>query len=147
MAEKDQKLVLAILEFLEKSIADGSVREDDKEGIEIASTSFVLLIIPPPNFGDASLLNVHRRSRFIKDGHCEPQSTLLNMLIYISTVQCIGEAFGVNPSDDTQKQKLSIKPATLQSLFDVYLKTKEKVTTFQVFIFSPRIKVSLFEFW
>ena len=43
MAEKNQKLVLAILEFLEKSIADGSVREDDKEGIEVASASFVLL--------------------------------------------------------------------------------------------------------
>lgn len=41
MAEKNQKLVLAILEFLEKSIADGSVREDDKEGIEVASASFV----------------------------------------------------------------------------------------------------------
>ena len=43
MAEKNQKLVLAILEYLEKSIADGSVREDDKEGVEVASTSFVLL--------------------------------------------------------------------------------------------------------
>jgi len=43
MAEKNQKLVLAILEFLEKSIADGSVREDDQEGIEVASAFFVLL--------------------------------------------------------------------------------------------------------
>src|SRR5258706_16203715 len=42
MAEKNQKLVLAILEYLEKSIADGSVREDDKEGVEVASASFVL---------------------------------------------------------------------------------------------------------
>lgn len=41
MAEKNQKLVLAILEFLESSIADGSVREDDKEGIEVAGRSFV----------------------------------------------------------------------------------------------------------
>ena len=66
------------------------------------------------------------------------------MLICVSTVQCIGEAFGVNPSDDAQKQKLSIKPATLQSLFEVYLKTKEKVATpQQVFIFSLRIKVYL----
>ena len=55
------------------------------------------------------------------------------MLIYVSTVQCIGEAFGVNPSDDAQRQKLSIKPATLRSLFDVYLKTKEKIATPQVF--------------
>jgi len=80
MAEKNQKLVLAVLEFLEQSIADGSVREDDKEGIEVA-------------------------------------------------IQCIGEAFGVNPSDEAQRQKLSIKPATLRSLFDVYLKTKEKIAT------------------
>jgi Homodimerisation domain of SGTA len=58
MAEKNQKLVLAILEFLEKSIADGSVREDDKEGIEVASRSFVSFIIPP-NVGDASLLLVY----------------------------------------------------------------------------------------
>jgi small glutamine-rich tetratricopeptide repeat-containing protein alpha len=61
------------------------------------------------------------------------------MLISVSTVQCIGEAFGVNPADDTQRQKLSIKPATLQSLFDVYLKTKEKITTPQVLTFSPPI--------
>jgi len=88
MAEKNQKLVLAVLEFLEQSIADGSVREDDKEGIEVA-------------------------------------------------IQCIGEAFGVNPSDEAQRQKLSIKPATLRSLFDVYLKTKEKIATPQVFIYIP----------
>jgi len=47
MAEKNQKLVLAILEFLEQSIADGSVREDDKEGIEVAGKPFVSLIMPP----------------------------------------------------------------------------------------------------
>ena len=38
---------------------------------------------------------------------------------------------------------MSIKPATLQSLFEVYLKTKEKVSTPQVTIFSLRIKASL----
>ena len=40
-----------------------------------------------------------------------------------SLVQCIGEAFGVDTSNKTQKDRLSIKPATLQSIFDVYLKT------------------------
>lgn len=37
MAEKKQKLVLSIIEFLETSISDGSIKSDDKEGIEIAS--------------------------------------------------------------------------------------------------------------
>jgi small glutamine-rich tetratricopeptide repeat-containing protein alpha len=62
----------------------------------------------------------------------------------VSTVQCIGEAFGVNPSDDAQRQKLTIKPATLQSLFDVYLKTKEKVATPKVFcIITSNRNISL----
>ncbi|CCO27882.1 similar to Hsc70 cochaperone SGT [Rhizoctonia solani AG-1 IB] len=78
MADKKQKLVLSIIEFLETSVTDGSIKSDDKEGIEVA-------------------------------------------------IQCIGEAFGVDPSNTEQKEKLSIKPATLQSLFDVYLKTKDKV--------------------
>ena len=93
----------------------------------------------PPNIRDTSL-HVHQQPRFNEDGRLEPQSTLLSMLIYVSTVQCIGEAFGVNPSDDAQRKKLSIKPATLRSLFDVYLKTKEKIATPQVCTFSPRIK-------
>lgn len=42
-------------------------------------------------------------------------------------VQCIGEAFGVDPSDAEQRERLTIKPATLQSLFDVYLKTTAKM--------------------
>jgi len=41
MTGENQKLVLAILEFLEKSISDSSVREDDKKGMEAASKSFV----------------------------------------------------------------------------------------------------------
>jgi len=146
MAENNQRLVLAILEFLEKSIKDGSVREDDKEGIEVASTSFVLLIMLPPTSATRRCCTSIGRSRFIRDGCREPQSTLLSMLIYVSTVQCIGEAFGVNPSDDAQRQRLSITPATLQSLFDVYLKTKAKVATPQVSTFSPRTKWICFEF-
>lgn len=42
-------------------------------------------------------------------------------------VQCIGEAFGVDPSNEEQVEKLSVKPATLQSIFDVYMKTRDKV--------------------
>ncbi|KAB5593004.1 Hsc70 cochaperone (SGT) [Ceratobasidium theobromae] len=78
MSDKKQKLVLSIIDFLETSISDGSIKSDDKEGIEIA-------------------------------------------------IQCIGEAFGVDPSNSEQRDKLSVKPATLQSIFDVYLKTKDKV--------------------
>jgi small glutamine-rich tetratricopeptide repeat-containing protein alpha len=43
------------------------------------------------------------------------------------SVQCIGEAFGVDPSDSDQVSRLSVKPATLPSIFDVYLKTRDKV--------------------
>lgn len=40
-------------------------------------------------------------------------------------MQCIGEAFGVDASDEAQKELYSTKPATLLSIFDVYLKTKK----------------------
>lgn len=45
------------------------------------------------------------------------------------TVQCIGEAFGVDPSNKEQAERLSVKPATLPTIFDVFLKTREKVGT------------------
>ncbi|KAG7098936.1 hypothetical protein E1B28_000826 [Marasmius oreades] len=77
-SEKQQRLVLSIINFLNQSIADGTVKADDRESLEVA-------------------------------------------------VQCIGEAFGVDPSDSKQVEKLSVKPATLQSIFDVYLKTRDKV--------------------
>ena len=32
-----QKLVLSIIEFLSKSIEDGTVKQDDREGLEVAS--------------------------------------------------------------------------------------------------------------
>ena len=34
--EKTQQLVLAIIEYLEGSISDGTVKLDDKEGLEVA---------------------------------------------------------------------------------------------------------------
>lgn len=43
------------------------------------------------------------------------------------TVQCIGEAFDVDPSNREQSERLSVKPGTLQSIFDVYTKTRDKV--------------------
>jgi len=78
MSEKNQKLVLAILDFLSGSIQDGTIKEDDKEGLEVA-------------------------------------------------IQCIGEAFGVDPNDQGQRQCLSIKPATLSSLFDIFARTQSKM--------------------
>lgn len=78
MSETQKRLVVSILEFLEASIADGTVGADDKDGIEVA-------------------------------------------------IQCIGEAFGVDASDEATRQRLSVKPATLPSIFDVYMKTKERM--------------------
>ncbi|KAI8144361.1 hypothetical protein BJV82DRAFT_607134 [Fennellomyces sp. T-0311] len=40
--------------------------------------------------------------------------------------QCIGEAFGVDPTDAAQQQQYSTKPANLLSIFEIYLKTKAK---------------------
>jgi len=36
MSDKTQKLVLSILDFLTTSIGDGTVKEDDKESLEVA---------------------------------------------------------------------------------------------------------------
>jgi small glutamine-rich tetratricopeptide repeat-containing protein alpha len=44
----------------------------------------------------------------------------------VITVQCIGEAFGVDPSDEAQVAQLSCKPTTLKTVFDVFLKTRER---------------------
>ncbi|KAJ3574617.1 hypothetical protein NP233_g1651 [Leucocoprinus birnbaumii] len=78
MSEKQQRLVLAIIDFLNQSIDDGTVKSEDKESLDVA-------------------------------------------------IQCIGESFGVDPSDQEQVEKLSVKPTTLQSIFDVYMKTRDKV--------------------
>lgn len=79
MANKKQRLVLSIIEFLQQSITDGTVKADDQEGLEVA-------------------------------------------------IQCIGEAFGVDPTDEQQRQRLSIAPASLPSIFDVFLKTRDKLS-------------------
>jgi small glutamine-rich tetratricopeptide repeat-containing protein alpha len=41
--------------------------------------------------------------------------------------QSIGEAFGIDPSNQQQRERLSVKPANLQSIFDVYVKTRDKM--------------------
>ena len=45
MSEQQQKLVLSIIDFLNQSIQDGTVKQDDKEGLDVASTLTALL--PP----------------------------------------------------------------------------------------------------
>ncbi|KAL0950701.1 hypothetical protein HGRIS_007478 [Hohenbuehelia grisea] len=78
MSTTHQQLALAIIDFLNQSVADGTVSSDAGESLEIAT-------------------------------------------------QCIGDAFGVDPSNEDQVKKLSVKPATLPTIFNVFLKTRDKV--------------------
>ncbi|KAK4687325.1 small glutamine-rich tetratricopeptide repeat-containing protein alpha, partial [Tremellales sp. Uapishka_1] len=77
MSDSKKQLVFNIIDFLRTSAQDGTVKEDDKESLEVA-------------------------------------------------VQCIAESFGVDADSETDRSKYSLKPATLLSLLDVYLKTKAK---------------------
>lgn len=47
-------------------------------------------------------------------------------------MQCIGEAFGVDASNEEQQKRYSTKPANLLSIFDVYLNTKSKTSATKV---------------
>ncbi|KAF9133053.1 hypothetical protein BGW39_010743 [Mortierella sp. 14UC] len=76
--EKQKHLVFSILEFLQTSISNGTIKQDDAEGIEVA-------------------------------------------------IQCIGEAFGVDVNDAAQAQTYSTKPATLVSIFDVFVNAQKKL--------------------
>ncbi|KAJ1569308.1 hypothetical protein HK405_006837 [Cladochytrium tenue] len=73
-----QQLAYAVCDFLTTSIQNGTIKEDDTEGIAIA-------------------------------------------------IQCIGEAFGFDYANKDASGSLSVKPATLQSIFDVFLKTQKKL--------------------
>ncbi|KAF9145845.1 hypothetical protein BG015_011775 [Linnemannia schmuckeri] len=76
--EKQKHLVFSILEFLQTSLNNGTIKQDDAEGIEVA-------------------------------------------------IQCIGEAFGVDLNDAAQAQAYSTKPATLVSIFDVFVNAQKKL--------------------
>ncbi len=102
MSEKQQRLVLSVIDFLNQSISDGTIREEDKEGLEVAGA-----------FTRHSPL------------HLYPLVSLSPSYL----VQCIGEAFGVDPTDQGQVDRLSVKPATLQSIFEVFLKTKDRISS------------------
>ena len=49
MSEKQQRLVLSIIDFLNQSINDGTIREEDKESLEVAGTSTLALVLPAPS--------------------------------------------------------------------------------------------------
>lgn len=55
MADTKQRLVFAIIEFLNDSINDGTVKEDDKEGLEIAGASSIVFILSPNSPTSASI--------------------------------------------------------------------------------------------
>ncbi|KAE8537884.1 hypothetical protein D1P53_005945 [Cryptococcus gattii VGV] len=74
---KKKQLVYNIIDFLRTSSQDGTIKEDDKESLDVA-------------------------------------------------VQCIAEAFGVDPDSAEDDKAYSIKPASLLSILDVFLKTKAK---------------------
>jgi len=59
MSEKQQRLVLAIIDFLNHSVDDGTVKGEDKESLDIASMSSVYLSPKPCLIGTIS--PVHRR--------------------------------------------------------------------------------------
>lgn len=96
MASENKKaLVFSILEFLKKSCDDGTIGQDDQEGIE---------------------------GKIIDVTDCWG----LMLCTILVAMQCIGEAFGVDPTDQAQQEAYSTKPANLLSIFEVYLKTKSK---------------------
>ncbi|KAF9198787.1 hypothetical protein BGZ49_000289 [Haplosporangium sp. Z 27] len=78
--EKQKHLVFSILEFLQTSINNGTIKQDDSESIEVA-------------------------------------------------IQCIGEAFGVDLNDAAQAQTYSTKPATLMSIFEVFVNAQKKLAS------------------
>lgn len=101
MATENKKaLVYSILEFLKKSCDDGTIGQDDVEGIEGA-------VYSQWNNGPKE-----------KTRHWTRCITV--------AMQCIGEAFSVDPSDPAQQEAYSTKPANLLNIFEIYLKTKAK---------------------
>lgn len=46
MSEKQQRLVFAIIDFLNQSIENGTVKADDQEGLEVASAFFLVYLHP-----------------------------------------------------------------------------------------------------
>lgn len=45
MTDKKQQLVLSIIDFLNQSIEDGTIKQDDRESLEVASASLPLCTV------------------------------------------------------------------------------------------------------
>lgn len=56
-----QKLVYAIVDFLNKSLEDGTVKQDDREGLEVAGASQVLSSCATVELTAVSFSPVHWR--------------------------------------------------------------------------------------
>ena len=104
-AENKKALVYSILEFLKKSCDDGTIGQDDVEGIE------------------GSVYSQWQWPNEMR--HWTRCTTTVAM-------QCIGEAFSVDPTDPAQQEAYSTKPANLLNIFEIYLKTKAKSRGAQV---------------
>lgn len=124
MATDNKKaLVYSIMEFLDKSCKDGSVKEDSVEGIE----------------GKRDVSTLFANAPF----HINHSIRYWLLTYYLSVaIQCLGDAFDVDPTDPEQQKQFSTKPATLQNIFDVYLKTKssKKVSTHARFPWSAFLR-------
>jgi small glutamine-rich tetratricopeptide repeat-containing protein alpha len=95
MADKKKQLVWNFIEFLKTSQQDGTVKEDDKESLDVAGKSHIV------------------RSWL---------ETILTNRSFLS-VQCLSEAFEIDADSTADEQQYSIKPANLLSIFEVALKT------------------------
>ncbi|KAJ2451751.1 Small glutamine-rich tetratricopeptide repeat-containing protein 2 [Coemansia sp. RSA 2336] len=78
--DSSKRLSMAIVEYLDKAVADGLVSADGAESLEIAK-------------------------------------------------QCVADAFGLNLDDEASVRELTLKPFSLDKVFDVYMATQAKLNT------------------
>ena len=108
--EKQKHLVFSILEFLQTSLNNGTIKQDDSEGIE--GTFFI---------------SWQRKEKEGKANEVLIVALFSHILLLLVAIQCIGEAFGVDLNDAAQAQAYSTKPATLVSIFDVFVNAQKKL--------------------
>ena len=66
-----------------------------------------------------------RRRRVIARYKCSPYYTVTPTCLVVAS-QCISEAFGVDLQRADDEAAFSLKPAKLNTLIDVFLKTQKK---------------------
>jgi len=74
-----------------------------------------------------SLRRSRTRRRYISTSCSLLLPCYFTKIIQIVAIQCIGEAFGVDINDAAQAQTYSTKPATLVSIFDVFVNAQKKL--------------------